>query len=664
GRDRSRPPPPSQAASGATPLYVADADTIAALKASIDIAAYGKERGVTVQETTQVVSLLARPAPPPALAPPPAPTPPPPRREPSIRNVGVSGHQGRISHNLGRVSAWNDLLPWERQYATPFFCPEVLLRRFPDNRVEAYAYAADLSQGQANDVRNSAFQGSLFACRLPEGQELLHTPAAKALDLEKFSRLRSLRCQKNAWIEDCCSLVLPVLQRFLRTTIAKFKANPNVPLSAIERDALLSCAEPPRYTFGDDGTGIFTFAEPNVDRSFLEPLRQQLLPPSGPPRARSSSSRRSRSGRSRSRRPVPAVDADGDLDLIGNDAAATAADDTALDPIVVDDDGDVDLVGGADDADAVDVDAATAADAPAVSRASADDSTGRLLAEAAARARQFADATESSSGRRTTSTRSSPQRPVSAARAAEGSTDLVRRPRYNQPPPLVAPVAAPPPPPPPLYEPGDTAAGLIAYWSSTTPDRSNAASSLRSPSGDSVSSLGLNGLTVRSPAASGVPTTSTAATRRTPAPGSLRNPSPPADAELPPAALSPGRTPSPPPPPLSLPAVPTPTKSSTASSVPAVGIRSSSSRASPRSLTPPVRGASSAPNTTTSRKARRAESRQDSPDLRHTSTRGGSGFSVRPRTSASSTASPVAGRSGASTPSGRRVDFQVKPRAR
>ncbi|KAJ3088261.1 hypothetical protein HDU96_004194, partial [Phlyctochytrium bullatum] len=382
----------------------------------------------------------------------------------------------------------------------------------------------------------------------------------------------------------------------------------------------------------------------------------QLLPPSGPPRTRSSSSRRSRAGRSHQRRPGPAVDVDGDLDLIGADTAAPAVDDTVLDPIVVDDDGDIDLVGSADDADAVDFDAATAADASAVFRPPADDSTGRLLVEAAARARQFADAPEDASNRRRSTSRSSPSRSVTAARAAEGSTDLVRRPRYNQPPPLVAPVA--PPPPPPLYEPGDTAAGLIAYWSGTTPDRPSAASSLRSPSGDSVSSLGLNGLNVRSPAASGA--TAFGAT----APQLLRNPSPPADADLPPAALSPGRTPSPPPPPPPLPPAPASTKSSTTSSVPAAGLRACSSRASPRSLTPPVRGATSAPDTTSSRKARRAESRHDSPDVRHTSTRGGSGFSVRPRTSVSATASPVTGRSGASTPSGRRVGFQVKPRAR
>ncbi|KAJ3093380.1 hypothetical protein HDU96_002332, partial [Phlyctochytrium bullatum] len=648
-RDRSRPPSSSRAASSPAPLYAFDADTIAALKAGIDIVAYGKERGVTVAETTQAATLLARPAPSPPSIPQPASHRP-------LRAVSVSAHRGKIAHFLTRRRVWNSLLPRERQYDDVSFDPNKLAA----DLVTAHALAEAHVLGLANDVRNTAFQLALFVERLPGGSQLQDTPQGRKLELEKFFALSSLRDVDNDWVEKCCRFVLPTFHSFLAAALAKYRAHPAGPLTTRERDVLVGCLDPPRYTFSDDGTGAFRLTPVAVDRSFLEPLRHQLLPPSGQSRTRSLSSRRSRSGRSRQRRPRPAVDADGDLDLIGAGTASAAAD-TAFDPIVVDDDGDIDLVGSADDADAVNVDIATAADAPAVPSLPVDDPTGRLLVEAAARARQYADATAGTSGRQSTSSRSSPSRSAAAARAAEGSADPARRQRYNQPPPLVAPVVAPPPPP--LYQPGETAASLLADWGHT-PDRPSAADSLHSPSADSVSSLGLNGLNVRSPAASGVTTTNTTAPRRTPAPLPLRNPSPPADADLPPAARSFGRTPSPPPPPPPLPPAPASTKSPTVSSVPAAGLRASSSHASPRLRTPPVRGATSAPDTTSSRKARRAESRHDSPDVRHTSTRGGSGFSVRPRTSVSATASPAAGRSGASTPPGRRVGFQVKPRAR
>ncbi|KAJ3085202.1 hypothetical protein HDU96_005517, partial [Phlyctochytrium bullatum] len=306
-------------------------------------------------------------------------------------------------------------------------------------------------------------------------------------------------------------------------------------------------------------------------------------------------------------------------------------------------DGDIDLVdatAAVDDADDADID-------PAVFPATTTnrDPTGDLLLAVAAKAREFADAPEDSSSCQSPS-RSSPPRAVAAtrARAAKDRVEPDRhRQRYNQPPPLVAPVV-PSPPPPPAHEPGDTQLSLLAYWGHSD-DRPCSASSARSPATDSVSSIGrgLTGLSVRSPSTSGSAADPCSPERRL-----FRNPSPPPDTE-PPAGSS-SSPPPPPPPPVGLAA----SEPAAAPPVPAAGVRVSDTHLSPRSLTPPVRGAAAASDTSGLRRLRRSQ--QNSPAIPSASTRG-SGFVVRPRSSLSTSASPLAGRSGASTPSGRRSTF-------
>ncbi|KAJ3085996.1 hypothetical protein HDU96_005131, partial [Phlyctochytrium bullatum] len=251
GRDRFRPSPSPRAASSPVPLYAFDADTIAALKAGIDIVAYGKERGVTVEETTRAATLLARPTPPPPPVPQPAPHHP-------ARVISVPAHLGRIAHFLERLQVWNGLLPRERQYAHAAFDPTKLIAATQNDLVIAHSLAETLAVGLANDVRNCVFQLALFALRLPAGQQLLQASHGRDLDLDKFAALTSLRGVKSAWLEKHCRFVLPVFHRFLAATIAKFRANPACSLTDRERDVLAGCLDPPRYTFSGDTTGAFT----------------------------------------------------------------------------------------------------------------------------------------------------------------------------------------------------------------------------------------------------------------------------------------------------------------------------------------------------------------------------------------------------------------------